>query len=188
MPILGVTVAIFKDKRLLLTQREDFDVWCLPGGGIEDGESPGLAARREALEEVGLEVELKRLVGIYSDPELLHFGGHSIVVAGQPLGLEIHPDPSEVIEVRLFGADELPQVFQFGNRQRFLDALSGVGGSIIRVQNIAWPFDQPLTRQDIYALRDRSNLSRAEFYHQYMGRALVPPDLMEINSNGVKNL
>ncbi len=63
--MLGVTVAVIDEDRILLTKREDFEVWCLPGGGVDPGESVAQAAIREAREETGLEVQLTRLVGIY---------------------------------------------------------------------------------------------------------------------------
>ena len=66
MPILGTIVAIFKDGKVLLTKRADFEVWCLPGGGVEDGESVAEAAVREAYEETGLVVLLTGVVGVYS--------------------------------------------------------------------------------------------------------------------------
>ena len=61
----GTSVAILKDNRVLLTKREDFEVWCLPGGGVDPGESIPQAAIREAREETGLTVHLTRLVGLY---------------------------------------------------------------------------------------------------------------------------
>ena len=39
MPGVAVIVAIIEDEKVLLTKREDFEVWCLPGGGVEDGET-----------------------------------------------------------------------------------------------------------------------------------------------------
>ena len=44
MPILGVNVAIFQEGKVLLTKRVDFEVWCLPGGEVDEGESLAQAA------------------------------------------------------------------------------------------------------------------------------------------------
>lgn len=35
MGTLGVNVAVFHDGRILLTEREDYHVWCMPGGHID---------------------------------------------------------------------------------------------------------------------------------------------------------
>jgi len=39
MPGLAVIVAVIEDGKVLLTKREDFEVWCLPGGGVEEGDA-----------------------------------------------------------------------------------------------------------------------------------------------------
>ena len=66
MPGIAANVAVIQDGKILLTKREDFEVWCLPSGGVEDGESLAEAAIRETKEETGVDVELTRLVGVYS--------------------------------------------------------------------------------------------------------------------------
>ncbi len=69
---LGCSAAIFDSEgRVLLTRRADNDQWCLPGGGMDAGESAEEACIREVLEETGLRVRVTRLVGVYSNPHQL---------------------------------------------------------------------------------------------------------------------
>jgi 8-oxo-dGTP diphosphatase len=42
--------------------------WAIPGGFVDYGETVEKAAQREALEETSLQVELIKLLGVYSDP------------------------------------------------------------------------------------------------------------------------
>ena len=58
-------------QRLLLTQRTDNGRWCLPGGGVEPGESAAEACAREVWEETGLQVEIGKLIGIYTNPHMI---------------------------------------------------------------------------------------------------------------------
>lgn len=66
-PLTGVTAAVFNDEgKVLLTQRMDNGKWCMPGGLAEVGELPSSVAVRETLEETGLEVKPKRLIGVFN--------------------------------------------------------------------------------------------------------------------------
>jgi 8-oxo-dGTP pyrophosphatase MutT (NUDIX family) len=65
----SVTVAVRDEHgRLLLIHKVDNDLWALPGGGHDPGESIVQAAVREVHEETGIDVEITGLVGTYTDP------------------------------------------------------------------------------------------------------------------------
>ena len=56
------------EGRVLLHRRKDNDLWALPGGAMETGESIADAAVREVLEETGCKVRPLYVIGVYSDP------------------------------------------------------------------------------------------------------------------------
>src|SRR3989441_11861594 len=66
---IAVSALIFDQGRVLLAHRRDIDWWNLPGGGMEVGETIDEALHREVHEETRLEVEIERLVGLYSKPQ-----------------------------------------------------------------------------------------------------------------------
>ncbi|MFJ6574081.1 NUDIX hydrolase [Streptomyces sp. NPDC091292] len=71
MVVAASAVVTDDDGRILLQRRRDNDLWALPGGGMELGESLPGAAVREVREETGLDVEITGLVGTYTDPRHL---------------------------------------------------------------------------------------------------------------------
>lgn len=168
---VGINVAVVHNEQVLLTKRNDFEVWCLPGGHVDTGESVAQAAIRETAEETGLKVQLNRLVGIYSIPEARAWVNLIVLFAGEPVGGEFKVQEDEVLEMEYFHIDVLPDKLLWGHRQRILDALNDRGGGSVWLQNV--PFDPVVNRQELYKLRDESGLSRQEFYLQYFG--LVDP-------------
>jgi ADP-ribose pyrophosphatase YjhB (NUDIX family) len=66
-PLVGVGVLIQDDDKYLLIRRAaepDAGLWSIPGGMVELGERAKEAAKREALEETGLEVEIVDVLGV----------------------------------------------------------------------------------------------------------------------------
>lgn len=79
-PKIGADAAIFNEKgEILLMERADGSGWCLPCGWVEVNERPIDAMRREVLEETGLEVAVKQLVGVFSRKASARNGLHSMV-------------------------------------------------------------------------------------------------------------
>ncbi|MGD6742297.1 NUDIX domain-containing protein [Streptomyces sp. BH106] len=66
--VLVGAAALFRDAegRVLLVEPNYREGWALPGGTVEsdDGESPRQGARRETLEEIGLDVPVGRLLAV----------------------------------------------------------------------------------------------------------------------------
>ncbi|MCI0398676.1 MAG: NUDIX domain-containing protein [Chloroflexi bacterium] len=174
---VGVNVAVIDNGRVLLTKRKDFEVWCLPGGHVEAEESVAQAAVRETVEETGLEVRLTRLVGIYSIPPTKAWCNLIILFTAESIGGTLKAEESEVLEAGYFYPDEIPENLLWGHRQRIRDALNRYGGGVVRLQNV--PFDQVMSRQALYALREESGLSGQEFYGQYFGWADPASDRLE---------
>ncbi len=165
MASIGAGVAIIENDRVLLTKREDFAVWCLPGGQVEAGETFAATAIREAREEIGLDVKLSRLVGTYSRANWTNGLYHVQIFAASAIGGDLRPQNGEVTDIAYFGKDELPDAMLVGQRHRVLDALNNVTG-VVKTEYIEWPFPG-LSRWDVYALKDQSHLTPLEFYQQH---------------------
>lgn len=57
-----------KEGKILLHKRRDNDMWSLPGGVMEAGETIEDCVRSKVKEETGVEVTINRLIGVYSNP------------------------------------------------------------------------------------------------------------------------
>jgi ADP-ribose pyrophosphatase YjhB (NUDIX family) len=122
----AATAAVMLDGHILLTRRRDDGFWEMPGGGVEDGESPWAAAVRECREECLVEVRADHLVGVYHRSDR---GFTMSVVACTWISGD--PAPSdEVSEAGWFAADGLPSPIEPVVRQRIADAIAGAAGTI----------------------------------------------------------
>jgi 8-oxo-dGTP diphosphatase len=68
-PVPTVDIVIEMEGGIVMIRRKHEPLgWALPGGFVDEGETLAAAARREAKEETGLDVELTELFHCYSDP------------------------------------------------------------------------------------------------------------------------
>lgn len=68
VPAASAVIADTEGK-ILLHKRSDNNLWSLPGGAMDLGESIEQTIIREVKEETGFDVEVLKCIGIYTDPE-----------------------------------------------------------------------------------------------------------------------
>ena len=115
-----VTALVFIEQEgqlLLVQQNYGEQYWWLPGGVMEPGESVNQTAIREVKEETGLDVQLKRVVALYSKP---HENGLAVCFEGEIIGGVLAPD-NEIIACGYFHPDALPEPVRPHLRQRIED-------------------------------------------------------------------
>jgi 8-oxo-dGTP diphosphatase len=123
-PLLTVDVIVpIGDGVVLIERKNPPHGWALPGGFVDAGESLAHAARREAREEISLDVELTEQFFAYSDPRRDPRGPTvSVVFVGRvPAGAEPRA-ADDAKAVRVHRLDALPPL-AFDHRQILDDYL-----------------------------------------------------------------
>jgi len=130
--MLGSASVILDDHgRILLVKHGYGELnWELPGGRGEANESAEDTARREAREEVGVELEIDRLTGVYWEPEK---DMHHFAFRARSTGEARVYDRSEITEIGWFDPSNLPRPLSDFTECRITDAISG---RPVRVQTI----------------------------------------------------
>ncbi|TVT48100.1 NUDIX domain-containing protein [Amycolatopsis rhizosphaerae] len=109
-------VVLDEQGRILMIRRTDNDLYAIPGGAQDIGETVKEAVIRETREETGIDIEVTGLVGIYSDPKhvIAYDDGEvrqefSICFRGRPLSgrLQTSSESKEVLWVELKRIDSM---------------------------------------------------------------------------------
>jgi len=114
--MVGASVLITNSVgQLLLLRRTDNSCWGIPGGAMEPGETVEQTARRETLEETGLEPGLLSLFGVFSGSDLYYrypngAEVYNVSIAYRTEEVKGRPNlnPVEHSEMRYFDLQDLP--------------------------------------------------------------------------------
>jgi len=115
--MIGTGVVLLRENQVLLQRRKDNGLWGIPGGSLEPGESLEEAARREVLEEVGLEITGSlHLFNVYSGRQQFYQypNGdqiYDVCVAYWTRDFRgtLKAEAGEVLELRYYPIDDLPE-------------------------------------------------------------------------------
>ncbi len=149
VPVFAVETAVVQEGKVLLIRWGNVRGWAFPGGYVQPNESVLQAAVRETLEMTGVEVELVRLLGVYSRPNWRKAGHHQASFVARPISGVPRLSPL-TIDVGYFSPDELPVALFPFYRQRVTDAVAPDSTPVVRVQNYTWPSEDELRELDPY--------------------------------------
>ncbi len=124
-PLLAVDTVVFFHGGIVLIRRDNppyEGCYALPGGFVEVGEMVEDAARREAKEETGLDIDLLCLVGVYSDPGR-DPRGHVVSICYLAQGHGDLVSGSDARSAEVFNPDSLPPL-AFDHDKIIRDALA----------------------------------------------------------------
>jgi ADP-ribose pyrophosphatase YjhB (NUDIX family) len=120
-----VDVIIECEGGVVLIERKNPPLgWALPGGFVDYGESLESAAVREAKEETGLDIELRRQFHTYSAPD--RDPRHHTITTVYIAGAEGKPrGGDDAADARVFSRDTLPEPVVFDHKEILNDYFTG---------------------------------------------------------------
>lgn len=135
--ILNFTVGIIFNYKgeILLQKRGDSLKWGLPGGAVELGESLDEAVRREVFEETGLNVDVEKILGVYSGRKYQEIRKNGdkcqpVVVAFYSKTIEgkLKTDNNETLSLEYFSHKKLPAIHNNQHEDIIFDAFNKASG------------------------------------------------------------
>jgi ADP-ribose pyrophosphatase YjhB (NUDIX family) len=119
-PKVATAVVVEKAGGIVLGRRAiepGYGEWCLPGGFVNHDEDPAEAAVRECREEIGADVELVELLGVYHVPKTTASSIIGIAYRGRLEPGATISAGSEMLDVAVFMPDALPELAFPSHRQ-----------------------------------------------------------------------
>lgn len=143
--VLAGAAALFRDAegRVLLVEPNYREGWALPGGTIEsdEDETPRQGARRETVEEIGLDRELGRLLAVDwsvgpGRPPVVAYLYDGGVLTEADFGA-IRLQEEELLSWRLVGREDIPEYLPGSLGRRVLAGLDAVadGSGAVELEN-----------------------------------------------------
>jgi 8-oxo-dGTP pyrophosphatase MutT (NUDIX family) len=124
--VIGVRTVVLGEGQVLLVRHAYRRGWFFPGGMVSRGESLEEAARRETLEETGIEVHDMQLLGVYTS-FAQYITDHVVVFTATP-GKTVGEPDHEIAATQWFALDALPGTVDGSVRRRLDEVHAGVRG------------------------------------------------------------
>ena len=127
-PKVACGVLIERGGKVLLVRRRNEPgrgLWCLPCGFEEADEPPEQAARREALEEIGAEVALDGVLGIYHYTDDPRGAGILVIYRARCDNAAVLVPGDDAADIGFFAPDALPPISHHTHRRALEDWVAG---------------------------------------------------------------
>lgn len=132
---LNFAIAIIVNEKgeILFQRRGDVNMWGLPGGALELGESAEEALLREIKEETGLEIRIERPLGVYTKYFSEYPNGDRAQTIGfifvcRSSGGLLKGDGTESLELKYFSPEEIPALYFKQHEDAINDYRTGKSG------------------------------------------------------------
>lgn len=101
------------DKILMVKEAKDiaYGEWNIPTGKLEKNERLTECAKREVMEETGVKINVKSLIGVYTKPGQKSDTVTAFIFEGENMsGTSLQPEEDEILETKWVKKDEIDEL------------------------------------------------------------------------------